>query len=146
MLTQEIIAPGYKQDIHSSVHIMIQGNPMIREDELGLISKFGLDYIYPELCHSSVWEDGTAIRSYHDLDKTCEEISSFSERDADAYRKFVEASIKALPMFMAGLYQPPFPMGAFVAMMDQTEEGRFLLDVMQRSALDVRSNTLKVNI
>jgi phytoene dehydrogenase-like protein len=42
-------------------------------------------------------------------------------------------------------------MGAFVAMMDQSDEGRFLLDVMQRSALDVvnqyfESDRLKIHI
>ncbi|WP_311267880.1 NAD(P)/FAD-dependent oxidoreductase [Sphingobium sp. WCS2017Hpa-17] len=135
--TRELIQPGFWHDEHSNVHIMIQGNPMLREDELGLLSKFGLEYIYPELPHASIWEDGTVVRSWRDLDRTCEEIAAFSAKDADAYRKFAQASMAALPMFMSGLYAPPFPMGAFVAMMDQSDEGRFLLDVMQRSALDV---------
>ncbi|MES2158670.1 MAG: NAD(P)/FAD-dependent oxidoreductase [Pseudomonadota bacterium] len=149
--TRELIAPGYWHDEHSNVHIMIQGNPMIREDELGLIGKFGLDYIYPELPHVSIWDDGTVMRSWKDLDCTCQEISQYSPRDADAYRRFVGISQSVLPMFMGGLYAPPFPMGAFVAMMDQSEEGRFLLDVMQRSALDVvnqyfESDRLKIHI
>jgi phytoene dehydrogenase-like protein len=135
--TRELIQPGFWHDEHSNVHIMIQGNPMLREDELGLLGKFGLEYIYPELPHASIWEDGTMVRSWRDLDRTCEEIAAFSPRDAEAYRKFATASMAALPMFMSGLYAPPFPMGAFVAMMDQSDEGRFLLDVMQRSALDV---------
>ena len=149
--TRELIAPGYWHDEHSNVHIMIQGNPMIREDELGLIGKFGLDYIYPELPHVSIWDDGTVMRSWKDLDRTCQEIAQYSPRDADAYRRFVGISQGVLPMFMGGLYAPPFPMGAFVAMMDQSEEGRFLLDVMQRSALDVvnqyfESDRLKIHI
>jgi phytoene dehydrogenase-like protein len=149
--TRELITPGYWHDEHSNVHIMIQGNPMIRKDELGLIGKFGLDYIYPELPHVSIWDDGTVMRSWKDLDRTCQEISQYSPRDADAYRRFVGISQSVLPMFMGGLYAPPFPMGAFVAMMDQSEEGRFLLDVMQRSALDVvnqyfESERLKIHI
>jgi len=135
--TRELIRPGFWHDEHSNVHIMIQGNPMLRDDELGLLSKFGLEYIYPELPHASIFEDGTIVRSWRDLDRTCAEIAAFSSKDAEAYRKFAQASMAALPMFMSGLYAPPFPMGAFVAMMDQSDEGRFLLDVMQRSALDV---------
>lgn len=136
--TRELIRPGYWHDEHSNVHIMIQGNPMLREDELGLLGKFGLEYIYPDLVHVSIWEDGTVIRSYKDLDRTCAELAQVtSQRDADAYRKFVTASQQALPMLMSGMYAPPFPLGAFVAMMDQSDEGRFLLDLMQRSALDV---------
>jgi phytoene dehydrogenase-like protein len=139
--TRELITPGYWHDEHSNVHIMIQGNPMLRDDELGLLSKFGLDYIYPDLVHVSIWEDGTVIRSYKDLDRTCEELArTTSAKDAEAYRKFVKMSQTALPMLMAGLYTPPFPLGAFVAMMDQNEEGRFLLDLMQRTALDIVSH------
>ncbi len=135
--TRELMTPGYWNDEHSNVHIMIQGNPMLKDDELGLFSKFGLKYNYPELPHASIWEDGSSLRSWKDLDRTCDGIAEFSQHDAEAYRKFVETSMAVLPMFMAGLYQPPFPMGAFMAMMDQTQEGRFLLDVMSRSALDV---------
>ena len=149
--TRELIRPGFWHDEHSNVHIMIQGNPMLRDDELGLLSKFGLEYIYPELPHASIFEDGTIVRSWRDLDRTCEEIAAFSPKDADAYRKFARASMAALPMFMSGLYAPPFPMGAFVAMMDQSDEGRFILDVMQRSALDVvnqyfESDLLRIHI
>ena len=149
--TREITVPGYRHDEHSNVHIMIQGNPMIRADELGLIGKFGLKYIYPELPHATIFDDGRVIRSWKDLDRTCQGIADFSPRDAEAYRKFVTASQQVLPMMMAGLYSPPFPMGAFVAMMDQSDEGRFLLDTMSRSALDVvnqyfESDLLKIHI
>ena len=46
VVTREINTPGYWHDEHSSVHIMIQGNPMIRNDELGLLKQFGLRYRY----------------------------------------------------------------------------------------------------
>lgn len=138
--TRELIRPGWWHDEHSNVHIMIQGNPMLRDDELGLLSKFGLEYIYPDLVHVSIWEDGTVIRSYKDLDRTCEELArTTSEKDAEAYRKFVKMSQAALPMLTSGLYAPPFPLGAFYAMMDQSDEGRFLLDLMQRTAMDIVS-------
>ena len=150
--TRELIRPGFWHDEHSNVHIMIQGNPMLREDELGLLGRFGLEYIYPDLVHVSIWEDGTVIRSYKDLDQTCEELArTTSAKDAEAYRKFVKMSMEALPMLTAGLYSPPFPLGAFVAMMDQSDEGRFLLDLMQRTALDIvdayfDSDLLKLHI
>lgn len=139
--TRELLRPGYWHDEHSSVHIMIQGNPMLRDDELGLLSRFGLKYHYPDLVNVSIWEDGTVIRSYKDLDRTCKEIEQVtSSKDADAYRNFAKMSMQALPMLVSGLYTPPVPLGAFVAMMDQSDEGRFLLDMMQRSALDVVSH------
>jgi len=138
--TRELIRPGFWHDEHSNVHIMIQGNPMLREDELGLLGKFGLEYIYPDLVHVSIWDDGTVIRSYKDLDRTCQELARVtSDKDAESYRRFVGMSQEALPMLTSGLYAPPFPLGAFYAMMDQSDEGRFLLDLMQRTALDIVS-------
>lgn len=152
VVTRELTLPGYHHDVHSNVHIMIQGNPMLREDELGLLSKFGLEYHYSELPHATIFEDGRAILSYKDLDRTCQGLAEMiSEKEAEAYRRFVQKSMEMLPMFVGGLYSPPLPMGAFVATLDQSEEGRFLLDVMSRSALDVvnmffESDLLKIHI
>ena len=149
--TRELTLPGYRHDEHSNVHIMIQGNPMLLDDELGLLSRFGLEYNYPELPHASIFDDGRVILSYKDLDRTCEGIAKFSARDAEAYRRFVHKSQEMLPMFMAGLYSPPLPMGAFMAMLDQSDESRFLLDMMSRSAMDIadqyfESDLLKIHL
>ncbi|MDQ0456806.1 phytoene desaturase family protein [Rhizobium paknamense] len=149
--TRELTLPGFWHDEHSNVHIMLQGNPLITEDELGLLSKFGLKYRYSPLPSATVFEDGSAIKLYKDLDRTCEGIAEFSPRDAEAYRRFAQKSMAFLPMFMSGLYAPPFPMGAFMAMMDQTDEGRDILDFMSRSSVDIvdqffESERLKVHL
>ena len=151
VVTREINTPGYWHDEHSSVHIMIQGNPMIRRDELGLFSKHGLKYRYSEVPHATIFEDQSTLITYRDLDRTCQSIARLSERDAEAYRRFAESSMRALPMFLSGLYAPPTPLGALVAMLDQSDEGRELLDAMQRSSLDIvnqhfESDRLKIHL
>jgi len=35
VVTRELTQPGYKHDQHSMAHIFIQGNPLLRNDELG---------------------------------------------------------------------------------------------------------------
>lgn len=137
VVTRELNTPGYWHDEHSSVHIMIQGNPMITQDELGLMAKFGLKYHYSDVPYASIFEDRSAIITYKDLDKSCESIAKLSQKDADAYRQFAQRSVQMLPMFVSGLYSPPLPMGALVGMLDQSDEGRELLDAMHRSALDI---------
>jgi phytoene dehydrogenase-like protein len=67
--TRQLNTPGFWHDEHSSVHIMIQGNPMITQDELGLFSKFGLKYNYSDIPHASLFDDGSSIITYRDLDK-----------------------------------------------------------------------------
>ena len=141
--TRELMTPGYLNDEHSATHVMILANPLIQNDELGLQSKFGLTYQYLERGVISVWDDETTLATWKDLDRTCEELAKFSPRDAEVYRKFVQTGQSVLPMMMAGLAIPPTPLGAFVAMMDQSDQGRFIFDMMQRSARDIIEETFE---
>jgi phytoene dehydrogenase-like protein len=143
--TRQLSTPGFRHDEHSSVHIMIQGNPMLTQDELGLLSKFGLQYKYSDVPYASIFEDQTSIITYRDLDKACESLAKVSSRDAEAYREFAQRSLRMLPMFIAGLYSPPLPLGALVGMLDQSDEGRELLDAMQRSALDLANDLFETD-
>jgi phytoene dehydrogenase-like protein len=136
VVTREINTPGYWHDEHSSVHIMIQGNPMIRRDELGLQSQFGLKYKYG-VPYAMIFPDQTSLLAYQDLDATCEGIAKISARDAETYRRFAKRAMGVLPMIGAGMYAPPTPMGAMYGMLDSSEEGREILDAMQRSSLDI---------
>jgi phytoene dehydrogenase-like protein len=44
-VTEELTLPGWRHDSCSSAHVVIQSNPMISNDELGLIKKYGLCYL-----------------------------------------------------------------------------------------------------
>ena len=135
--TREVVAPGFRHDLHSATHIIIQANPLIRNDELGLISKFGLKYIYPEGVFSTIFDDQTSIVSYADVDRTCQSIAKVSQRDADAYRRFAAKSQETLPLIAAGMFVPPVPQGSFWALLDQNPQGRALMRIMQSSMLDI---------
>src|SRR3981081_1285183 len=96
VVTRELNTPGFWHDEHSSVHIMIQGNPMIRQDELGLLSKFGLKYQY-NIPYAMIFPDQSTLIAYRDLDKTCEQIARISRKDADTYRHFANRAMAMLP-------------------------------------------------
>jgi phytoene dehydrogenase-like protein len=142
VVTREINTPGYWHDEHSSVHIMIQGNPMIRQDELGLQSKFGLKYRYGTP-YAMIFPDQSTLIAHQDLDKTCEGIAKISAKDAETYRRFAQRAMAMLPMFGAGMYVPPTPMGAFVSMLDGSEEGREVFESMQRSSLEIANQSFE---
>ncbi|MFT4077603.1 MAG: NAD(P)/FAD-dependent oxidoreductase [Asticcacaulis sp.] len=149
--TRELNTPGYWHDEHSSVHIMIQGNPLLREDELGLFSQFGLEYHYSDVPHATIFPDQSTMFTYRDLDKTCASIAKVSERDAEAYRRFALKSMSVLPMIVSGLYSPPFPTGAMTAMLDSSDEGRELFDAMSRSSVQLadelfESDKMKIHL
>ncbi len=88
--TQTDLIPGYRIDVGSSAHIMIHQTPVMADLEL---AKYGLEYIEmdPWGYYPLPGEEGRAIRFYRDVEKTCRSIAEISPRDAEAYRKFVDA-------------------------------------------------------
>src|SRR3984957_5068031 len=137
VVTSELTGPGYLHDRFSTGHIFIQGNPLIKNDELQLLSRYGLKYVYPEIPFMVVFDDGESIGLYRDRQKNYNEIARFSKRDAETYLRFAETSLKYLPMISASFYTPPPPMGAMLAMLDQSSEGRELFALMQKSPYDI---------
>ncbi|HEV7714745.1 MAG TPA: NAD(P)/FAD-dependent oxidoreductase, partial [Steroidobacteraceae bacterium] len=137
VVTRELTVPGFRHDQHSMAHIFIHANPLLANDELGLKSKYGLKYVFPEMPMISVFEDGTTLALYRDRERTCAEIAKFSQKDAASYRRLAEQAATWLPMIVATLYSPPMPQGASFAMMDQSREGRELWKLTQMSTHDV---------
>jgi len=149
--TRQLNTPGYWHDEHSSVHIMIQGNPMIRQDELGLLSKHGLNYHYSPVPHATIFPDQSVLFTYKDVEKTCECFAKVSPKDAETYRNFVKMSSEILKVFMPGLYSPPPPLGELVAMLDRSDEGRLMLEYMTRDCLSLvndlyESDKIKIHL
>jgi phytoene dehydrogenase-like protein len=137
VVTRELTRPGFRHDQHSMSHIFIQGNPMLVNDELGLKSRYGLEYLFPDTPMMSVWEDGSTLALHRDPERSYQEIAKFSARDADTYREMSRQAAEWLPMIQATLYTPPMPVGASSAMLDQSPEGRAIWRTMQMSSHDV---------
>jgi phytoene dehydrogenase-like protein len=95
--TEELTLPGFRFDSCSTGHTLIQPNPLLRDDELGLISEYGLEYVGPDPIAHVVFPDGESFTHWLDLDRTLEEIERFSARDAETYRRGLEefAEIRA---------------------------------------------------
>lgn len=137
VVTKEILAPGFKFDLHSSLHVNIQANPLITNDELKLQGKYGLKYLYPEGIYSTMFEDGTSLITYQDVEKTCENIAKISPKDADAYRRFAHMGMKIIPMVTQSLFTPAPQQGPFYALLDQSPEGQEIFRALQMSKLDI---------
>jgi phytoene dehydrogenase-like protein len=137
VVTQEILEPGFKFDVHSSLHVNIQANPLILNDELKLLSKFGLKYLYPDAVYSTIFDDQTSLVTYKDIDRTCQSIAKISPRDAEAYRRFAEISKKIVPLVTQSLFVPSPPQGQFFALLDQSTEGQEIFRALMQSKLDI---------
>src|SRR5881227_2765131 len=86
-VTDELTLPGFCFDSCSTGHTLIQPNPLLRDDELGLKREYGLEYVSPDPVAHVVFPDGESFTHWLDLEHTYEEIARFSRRDADTYRR-----------------------------------------------------------
>lgn len=145
-VTLERNVPGFMYDKHSIAHAMIQANPLILNDELGLLSRFGLQYFYPPSAATTVLEDYRTLEFHRDLDQTCAAIAEYSRKDADTYREFVTWGMGILPMVTAGMFNVPLPMSAFLGILEQSEDGRRLIDLMLRSPLQIVNELFESDI
>ncbi|MFF3765528.1 phytoene desaturase family protein [Streptomyces sp. NPDC001922] len=137
VITREATLPGFQHDLHAIAHIFIQGNPLIRDDELGLLSEHGLGYVFPDPSIAVTFADGDYIAFYRDVRKTAETIARISPRDAENYLRFHEFADPLLDMLMEGLFSPPPPLGAFFGQLDRSETGQEMLRMLLMSYLDV---------
>ena len=67
VVTREVTVPGFRHDLHAIAHIFIQGNPMIRDDELGLLARHGLQYVFPDPSIAVTFPDGDYLAFYRDV-------------------------------------------------------------------------------
>ena len=145
-VTLERTAPGFFHNKHSAMHGMIQANPLLANDELGLKSKYGLEYFYPKAPMGLLLKDFRHFLTHVDLDDTCQEIAKYSARDADAYRELVNWGARMMPMLLSGMFNVPIGMGPFTMMMESSEDGRRMLDLMLRSPLQIVDELFETDI
>jgi phytoene dehydrogenase-like protein len=137
VVSRELTLPGFRHDQHSMTHIFIQANPLLQRDELGLKSRYGLRYLFPESPMMSVFEDGSTLALYRDPARSAAQIAKYSKRDAEAFLRLSAQAAAWLPMVVSTLYTPPMPQGAAHAFLDQSREGREFWRAMQMSSHDV---------
>ncbi len=87
--SEELLLPGFLLDSCSTGHTLIQTNPLLADDELGLVSELGLTYLQPDPVAHVVFPDGDSLTMWLELERTCEEIARFSRADERAYRRLL---------------------------------------------------------
>jgi phytoene dehydrogenase-like protein len=104
--TEELLLPGYLIDSCSTGHTLIQTNPLLTGDELGLLSERGLTYLQPDPVAHVVFPDGESLTMWLDLERTCEALERFSRADASAYRRLLAEYDAVKDVFGAQRFTP----------------------------------------
>jgi phytoene dehydrogenase-like protein len=89
--TEELTLPGYAHDSCSSAHVLIQNNPLVRDDELGLVADQGLRYLTTDPAVVMPQPDGDVLVMRPDLSATVDELARWSAHDARAFEAMVLA-------------------------------------------------------
>ena len=105
--SEELLGPGYLIDSCSTGHTLIQTNPLLLDDELGLRGRYGLEYIEPDPFAHVAFPDGKHLTAWLDRERTIEEIARFSRHDAEAYRQLLDEYDEVKHIFAAGQFSPP---------------------------------------
>jgi phytoene dehydrogenase-like protein len=137
VVTREITAPGFKHDMGATAALWVDLNPIILNDELGMVKKFGLKFLPPpEVQEAIIFPDDRSICIYHDLDKTCASIAKISPKDADQFAKYVKVSAPFMKPVLRGSNMPPAPFGTFLSMLANSSKGVELLRTTLMNAVD----------
>ncbi|WP_460444760.1 phytoene desaturase family protein [Angustibacter aerolatus] len=128
-VTEELTLPGFRHDSCSSAHVLVQSNPLLLDDELGLLSTHGLRYVHTDPAVVLPQADGDELVVHRDLDRTCAELARWSPRDADAFRALVTEWTGGLAA-VHGRWSSGLPLGG-------TPQDAEYLRLKARSAWDV---------
>jgi phytoene dehydrogenase-like protein len=104
-MTEELTLPGFLHDTCSTTHAIFMQSPIWINQELPL-AEYGLEYIKADPVSHVVFQDGTYITQWMDIDRTCEEIAKFSRRDAETYRRMMSDWRSVAPIFNRIRYTP----------------------------------------
>jgi phytoene dehydrogenase-like protein len=128
---EELTLPGFVHDPCATAHNLIQSNPLMRDNELGLDSG-GLRYLHPDPVFTMPFLDGASITMWRDVDRTTAEISRFSKADAAAYRDLLADWDQMAPVVNAERAETPLPPAEADARM-----GERTVAIRRAAAIDV---------
>jgi phytoene dehydrogenase-like protein len=106
-LTEELVGPGYRSDVHASGYQLASLSPA--PHELNLFDR-GLELIEPEYAWAHAFPGGGGIAVGRDLERTRESISRYSARDAATAVELFSRYRAERDQVVRSLFSPPEPL------------------------------------
>ncbi|HET7670693.1 MAG TPA: NAD(P)/FAD-dependent oxidoreductase, partial [Burkholderiales bacterium] len=123
--TEEVTLPGFKHNVCSVVHTHIPLSPVYRDLEL---ERHGVKYIYPAHLRGTIFPGDQCLVMYRDTEQMAAELAKFSARDAKTFRQLVADYGEFIDStYLPLMYSPPLPPSMQTAQLEQSDEGRALL-------------------
>jgi phytoene dehydrogenase-like protein len=141
LATEENLYPCYASNPHVLYHMMVDYMPPIRDFDL---DGPALTWIKPNAQTGMVFEDGTSVLLSRMANDTKDSISKYSFKDAVTFGKVIRNWRKIVHEIVApATYIPPMAPIEITMAMQRTETGREMLELGERSALDIITDTFE---
>ncbi len=141
LATDEILYPCYSSNPHVVYHLMVDYMPVIRDFNL---DGPALVWIKPNAQTGMVFEDGKSLLLTRMIEDTKDSISKFSFKDAVAFGKAMRTWRRIVDEIVApSTYVPPMSPLDLSICMQRTEIGREMLELVERSPLDIITDTFE---
>ncbi|MBL8177662.1 MAG: NAD(P)/FAD-dependent oxidoreductase [Bryobacterales bacterium] len=126
--------PGFLHNTHSFYHRAVRQMPWYRDLDL---ERRGAVYLEPELNTAILLPSGESLEWWTDFDKTAGSFSHWSPADARQLRLWRDRFLPVVQQILIPESQsPPLPRDLRRARLEQTPEGRLLLEVSALSPLE----------
>ena len=136
LATEEVTIPGFYHNLHAIYMMMTEYAPVYQDFQLE--ERYQIRHVYPPLQFAMPLADGRCLCLYSDLDRTCESIAQFSKKDADTYREIYHRYKDYVQYFVApATYYPAAPLLDAVTKMQETDIGRELFEISEKSPQDI---------
>ncbi|WP_219418603.1 phytoene desaturase family protein [Pseudonocardia nigra] len=97
--TDELV-PGYRFDLHSAAHNIINATDVAEELRLG---EFGLRYREMDPFSVAVFRGGPIVRFHRSVDATCDSIAEVDPAEARRYREWMRDAMPVVTAMRSGL-------------------------------------------
>ena len=115
VVTREATAPGFRHDLGGTVVGLMNLNPFIVNDELGMVKRSKIKFLPPpEVQEVQIFPDDRAITIYTDIDRTCASIEQFSAKDAESFRKLYKMALPMIAPVLRGSTNPPMTYSSYL--------------------------------
>lgn len=122
--TEEPLLPGYLIDTCSTGHTLIRANPLITDDEIGLMASHGLTYVDPDPVAHIAFPDGQQFTMWLELGRTLQEIERFSRADAATYQRMLAEWEEVRPIFARRRFLPVGTGPSLESVLEEHPRGR----------------------
>lgn len=136
LCTEQVTLPGFLHNTHAVYHSMVDYAPIFSDFDLE--GEYKVKFIHPYLVMAMPFPDGRFLGIYSDPERTCRSIAQFSEADAATYREIYHRYNTAMKKVIGpATYMPTMPPVDHLVEMQQTEVGRFIIEMTDKSPKEV---------